>query len=332
MQIRGLDLSEGACGACHLVLRHLSEEEFIVETSEYPEGVRARILDPSGELAGEGSDITWAPAVLDAEINAGFIDDDLSDALKPFLTDKRDQKRVAEMAGYGRVVNTASMVISRIWSEGGSVEVKREGAGIKVVLYSKSGEEIVSAASGFCPVCAINIAASRVESLRKEIASGRSWNTGMEKYERGITGRLEWRGRRVHSYLIEDGKVIGRNWGCCIAYATIRAEIDAGFGSSKWNRLFRNYCDLCPLKHFWLDRSMGALGNRILHRMGRAGVRENVRMENYITVDIISGDERVACGIGTLCSFSATVNALLRSDASLILKPDPAEGFPYPQR
>ncbi|BAM70677.1 conserved hypothetical protein [Methanothermobacter sp. CaT2] len=325
-----LDFSEGACGICHAVLADISRTGFMVETAEYPEGVRAWITDPSGDSVGEGSDITWAPAILEAEINAGFLDDEAADKISPFLTGRRDQIRVSEMSGYGRVVNTASMIISDIWSAGGSVEVRRDGPGIEVILYSAEGDEIVSAASGFCPVCAVNIAASRVPSIRRRMASRKSRNTGMEKYERGVTGRVAWRRNRIHVSLLENGEVIGRNWGCCIAYATVRAEIDAGFGSSKWNRIFKNYCDLCPLKHFWLGKSMGALGNRILQRMTRVGVREHVRMEDYITVDILSGDRRVGCGIGTLCSFSATVNALLRSDASLILKPDPADGFPYP--
>ncbi|MEJ8543176.1 hypothetical protein U2150_06710 [Methanothermobacter wolfeii] len=330
MKIRGPDFSEGACGICHAVLKELTETGLEAKTMECPEGVRALISDRSGRTMGEGMDITWAPAILDAQIDAGLMDDDTADKLRPFLTSGTDRRKVAEMSGYGRVVNTASAVITHLWSEGGFIEILRQGPGIKVVFYSDKGDKIVSAASGFCPVCAINIAASRVPAIRKRISSSRSRNTGMEKYERGIINRVSWKRRRIHAELIEDGAVIGRNWGCCIAYATVRAEIDAGFGSRKWNILFRNYCDMCPLKHFWLEKPMGALGNRILERMGRAGVRETVRMEDYITVDIISGDDRVACGIGTLCSLSATVNAFLRSDASLILKPGPAEGFPYP--
>lgn len=69
---------------------------------------------------------------------------------------------------------------------GGFIEILRQGPGIKVVFYSDKGDKIVSAASGFCPVCAINIAASRVPAIRKRISSSRSRNTGMEKYERGL--------------------------------------------------------------------------------------------------------------------------------------------------
>jgi hypothetical protein len=87
---------------------------------------------------------------------------------------------------------------------------------------------------------------------------------------------VRWEKKRVFVDIKEDKKIIGSNWGCCIAYATIRAEISAGFGSTKWNRLFKHYCDMCPLKHCWTGKTMGALGNIILNRMNDVGVKERV--------------------------------------------------------
>ncbi|MDP3065894.1 MAG: hypothetical protein Q8N08_04070 [Methanobacteriaceae archaeon] len=95
--------------------------------------------------------------------------------------------------------------------------------------------------------------------------------------------RVEWKHRRVFAYLEKDGQIRGMNCGCCIAYATVRAEIAAGFGIRKWNRLFKNYCDFCPLKHCWIRKSMGALGNIILDRLQQFEVIERLKKEEYLT-------------------------------------------------
>lgn len=326
-----LDLAEGACGICHRVLEELSNHGINAESSECFEGVNARLVNSMGETIGEGEDITWAPAILRAEIDADIIPEDIAADLEGVLTKRADLRRVAGMSGYGRVVTSAGLIISHIWENGGYVEVKRDGIGVRAIFYDKDGDEISNSVTGFCPVCAINISAGRVPSIRRKIAEKLkgSKNTGQIKYERGILNRIRWKNRRIYTDLIEDDEIIGRNWGCCIAYSTVRAEIAAGLGSRRWNRIFKHYCDQCPLKHCWIGKAMGALGNKVLHRMKNVNVREIVRMEDYITVDIMDDNKRVGYGIGTLCSLSASVNALMRSDAIKILKPTPAEGFPY---
>jgi len=91
-------------------------------------------------------------------------------------------------------------------------------------------------------------------------------NTGKIKYERGIENMVYWDRRRVLARIIENENTIEENFGCCISYATIRAEIAAGFGSKAMNKIFKNYCDICHLKCFWLDKSIGAMGNIIVIR------------------------------------------------------------------
>ena len=326
-----LDLTEGACGICHRILEEISDQGMRAESRECFEGVDAWLVDASGETVWVGRDITWAPAILRAEIDAGILPEDIAFELENILTDKADLRRVARMSGYGRVVTSAGLIISLIWENGGYVEVKRDGIGVRAIFYDENGDEISNSVTGFCPVCAINISAGRVPSIRHEIAEKLkgSKNTGQIKYERDILNVIRWKNRRIYTDLIEDGEIIGRNWGCCIAYSTVRAEIAAGLGSRKWNRVFKHYCDQCPLKHCWIGKAMGALGNKVLHRMKNVNVKEVVRMEDYITVDIMDNEKRVGYGIGTLCSLSASVNALMRSNAIEILKPTPAEGFPY---
>ena len=328
---RDLQLQEGACGICHLTLRELSEKGGKTISYEVPEGVSSRILDDRGEVIGGGIDIVWAPSVLKAQIDAGLIPKSTADDLKKILIGKKDRKRVARMFGYGRVVTPAGVAISMIWKDGGRVEVQREGIAVEASLYDVDGNLISEATSAFCPVCAINISVSKNDELREKVREELkdTPNTGKLKYERGIENVFQWEKRRVFTHIRENGKIIGTNWGCCIAYATVRAEIAAGFGSERWNRLFKNYCDMCPLKHCWTGKTMGALGNIILYRMKEVDVKEKVRMNDYITALMFDGNREVAQGIGTLCSLSATVNAFMRADAVEILKPTPAHGFPY---
>lgn len=331
---KDLNPHEGACGICHLALKKLSEEGGKAISYEVPEGTTARVLDNHGEIIGEGLDLVWAPAILEAEIDAGLIPQAVSKILKNLLTSAYDRKKVAEIYGYGRCVTPASKAISIIWQEGGRVEIDRNGLGIRASLHEKDGDLISEAVTGFCPICAVNISVSRNQELRERIRSDLEdkTNTGRLKYERGLINMVEWKKRRVFAYIEDQGKIIGKNWGCCIAYSTVRAEISAGFGSQKWNRLFKNYCDFCPLKHCWMDKSMGALGNIILDRMKTVDMDEKLKIDEYLKA-IISKDEQVVReGIGTLCSLSATVNAFLRADAVEILQPSPARGFPYDEK
>ncbi len=322
---------EGACGICHLTLKELSEKGGIVISREIPEGIVSQILDNKGRVIGEGTDIVWPPSILKAQINAGLIPEPISNELNAILTDKIDRKRISSMFGYGRCVTPASVAMSLIWKDGGHIEIQREGLAISAALYDSNGRLIEQAASAFCPICAINLSVSRNDELREKVKNELKdvVNTGKLKYEREIENIIQWKKMRVFASIKEGNKIIGTNWGCCIAYAIVRAEIAAGFGNPKWNRLLKNYCDTCPLKHCWIGKPMGALGNVILDRMKDSGVREKVKKNEYITALLYDKDHKVAEGIGTLCSLSATVNAFFRADAIEILKPSSAEGFPY---
>lgn len=324
-------LPEGACGICHLALKKLSESGGKAVSREIPGGIEAEIVDSKGEPIGEGTDIVWPPAILKAQIDAGMIPKTVLNELNSILTGDKDRKKISAMYGYGRVITPAGTVLSLVWSEGGRVEIKREGIGIAAYLYDNEGEPISDAVSAFCPICAVNIAASRNKRLFNTVKEKLedTLNTGKIKYERGIENVVYWDRRRIFARIIENGKTIGENFGCCISYATIRAEIAAGFGNEAMNRAFKNYCDMCPLKCFWVDKPMGAMGNIILNRIKECGLRGDVSLEDYITVHLFDGDKKIAKGIGSLCSLSATVNAFLRGDAVKILKPPEAPGFPY---
>lgn len=181
-----LDLSEGACGICHEVLKRICENGGFTRSIELPEGCFSEVVDDSGEVIGKGKDITWAPSILKAQIDAELLPSDISHDLSKVLTSKIDLKKVSEMFGYGRVVTPASIVISKIWEKGGYVEIKKEGLGIKSLLYDSNDKLISEAVSSFCPVCAINISAAKNKKIRKEIQEKlkNSVNTGKIKYQR----------------------------------------------------------------------------------------------------------------------------------------------------
>jgi len=327
---RELNPHEGACGICHLTLKYISEAGGEVLSYEQPDGITAQILDHQGEIIGQGRDVVWAPAILAAQIDAGLIPETVTGNLKNLLTHPVDRLNVSEMYGYGRCVTPASKAISILWQEGGNVEIVREGLGISAILHDGEGNLISKAVTGFCPICAVNISVSRNKSLKDRVTKkleGKT-NTGQLKYEQGLVNRVKWKHRRVFAYIHKNDQVIGKNWGCCMAYATVRAEIAAGFGGQKWNQLFKNYCDYCPLKHCWTGKTMGALGNVILDRMHDVDVEERLKIKDYLTAQIYQDENKITEGIGTLCSLSATVNAFLRSDAVKILQPSKAKGFP----
>jgi hypothetical protein len=326
-----LNPHEGACGICHLTLMKISEAGGKVFSYEVPDGAFSQILDHDDEIIGEGVDLVWAPSILAAQLDAGLIPASISRNLKKLLTNAQDRQRVAEMFGYGRCVTPAGKAISILWQEGGRVEISREKLGILASLYNAEGKLISEAVTGFCPICAVNISAARNKNLRQRITKeleGKP-NTGRQKYDQGLVNCVEWKKRRVFTHILQGDKIIGMNWGCCIAYATVRAEIAAGFGSRKWNLLFKHYCDFCPLKHCWTGKTMGALGNMVLDRMQNVGVKERLKKDEYLTAILCKDDTKIGEGIGTLCSLSATVNAFLKLDAVKILRPSPAPGFPY---
>ncbi|MBV1767573.1 MAG: hypothetical protein KUA29_04650, partial [Methanobacterium sp.] len=195
---------EGACGICHLALKKLSESGGKAISREIPEGIEAKIVDSEGEVIGEGTDIVWPPAILKAQINAGIIPKNASNELNNILTSKKDRKKVSAMYGYGRVIAPAGTVIGMILGEGGRVEIKREGIGIAAYLYDSEDGLISDAVSAFCPICAINIAASRnkrIFDIVKEKHRDAS-NTGKLKYERDIENVVSWKRRRVFAHIV----------------------------------------------------------------------------------------------------------------------------------
>jgi hypothetical protein len=87
------------------------------------------------------------------------------------------------------------------------------------------------------------------------------------------------------------------------------------------------YCDLCPFKHCWMEKSMGATGNVILHRLSEVGTEIEINAEGGIVARIAGPDGEEIKGRGTLCSLSALTNMLLRGDAQKILKPSSAKNW-----
>ena len=59
--------------------------------------------------------------------------------------------------------------------------------------------------------------------------------------------------------------------GCCMTDGTAKTEIVAGLVSEASVQLFKTYCDLCPFKHCWMEKSMGTTGNIILHCLSEIG-------------------------------------------------------------
>jgi hypothetical protein len=112
-------------------------------------------------------------------------------------------------------------------------------------------------------------------------------NTGKKKYELGVENVYEVRGGGVRVSIRREEEVLAdRTLGCCIAYGTVKAEIDAGIISGKSSELFKAYCNLCPLKHCWLEKSMGALGNIALSRLSELNIEVEVTAKGYIIAKI----------------------------------------------
>jgi hypothetical protein len=294
---------------------------------ERPNGVVARILDDEGEEIGEGLDIVWSSAVLAAEIDAGLIPEPMaSDVKREGTSSREDIERVADLYGYGRVITPAVAALDEINALGGRTVIKREGLGVVSIFRDKNDRVISKSPITYCPTCAIVVNAARTdfiaEKIRKKLKDAE--NTGKNKYNLGIENVYEVSGGSVRVSIRRGDEVLAdRTLGCCIAYGTVKAEIDAGIISKKSSELFKAYCNLCPLKHCWMDKPMGALGNIVLSRLGELNIEVEVTTKGYIIARIPS--DGVIEGRGTLCSLSALANMLLRSDAQKILKPSPAK-------
>ncbi len=322
-----LNPREGVCGICHAVAEEVCKSGGKIIAYEQPEGVIARILDEGGEIIGEGLDIVWSSAVLAAEIDAGLIPEPMgSDVKREGTNSIEDIERVADLYGYGRVITPAVIALDAINALSGRTVIKREGLGVVSIFRDKNDDEISRSPITYCPTCAIVITAARTDLIANEIIKRlkNTENTGKKKYELGVENIYEVRGGGVKVSIRREKEVLAdRTLGCCIAYGTVKAEIDAGIISGKSSELFKAYCNLCPLKHCWLEKSMGALGNIALSRLSELNIEVEVTARGYIIAKIPGNGEIE--GRGTLCTLSALTNMLLRSDAQKILKPSPTK-------
>jgi hypothetical protein len=320
---------EGACGICHAVAEEICALGGSVVAYEQPGGIQAKVTDNRGEIIGKGKGVVWSPAVLAAEVDAGIIPEDIVDPLvREGTNSKEDMKRVAALYGYGRVLTPAAVALMTIKELGGRTLIKREGLGVVARFIDRNGDVISASPPAYCPVCAIVIGAARTPLLAKKIKRELKGveNVGKVKYERGIENRYEVKGGSVRVTLAHGDQILAnRVLGCCMAYATVKAEIVAGLIPNANAKLFKAYCNMCPYKHCWLEKSMGATGNVLLHRLTEIGTEVEVTAEGGIVAKIQGPEGQEIIGRGTLCSFSALTNMLLRGDASKMLKPSPAK-------
>ncbi|MDH7508843.1 MAG: hypothetical protein QHH00_05540 [Methanomassiliicoccales archaeon] len=321
---------EGACGICHGTLEAITSEGGSVSAYERPNGILATIKDDSGNEIGRGFDIVWSPAVLAAEIDADLVPRNLKESLREdALTHDHEIDAVADLFGYGRVLTPSVIALQYINDIGGRTLIRREGLGVVARMFDKNDQLIVTSSVSYCPTCAIAKAAARSEvisSYVKERLSG-ARNTGRLKFERNVENRYEAKGGAVRTSIYEGDRILAdRVLGCCIAYSTTKAEIAAGFIPPEGAKRFKAYCNLCPMKHCWMEKSMGAMGNIVLHRLSEIGTEIEVSA-NGLIIARIPGKETIQ-GRGTLCSLSALTNMLITSDGSKVLKPSPARRFP----
>jgi len=313
---------EGACGICHAVAEEICREKGRIAAYEEPGGIRARIYDDQGRVMGEGFGVVWSPAVLAAEIDAGLIPEEVAKGLmKEGINTPEDIEKTAQLQGYGRVLTASALALVAVKEMGGRTLIRRKGLGVMATFYDRHGEVIAESPPSYCPTCAVAIGAARTPLLAQRIQEalkGKA-NTGQKKFEMGIENRYEVKGGGVKVTLVRGDQILAKGVrGCCMAYGTAKAEIVAGLVPEASAQLFKTYCNLCPFKHCWLEKSMGATGNIILHRLSELGTEVEVTADGGI-VARIPGQE--VEGRGTLCSLSALTNLLLRGDASKILKP-----------
>ncbi len=307
---------EGACGINHLALEFATAEGCELLTREFEHGVEAEIR-LEGDVLGRGRDITWAPALLEACLDAGVVKGGLSKRLRELLTPERDMRRLGEIYGFGRIVTVGRVACSLALASGGEVRVRRDGLGVRV---SVEYEGETSSYTSYCPACALALAAATHPTLSVELEDRLSdaQNTGREKWEDDVVTAFEVR-RGVSICELDTPEGTVRNRGCCVAYAAVRAELKAGYGSEETRRLMRAYCDSCPLKHCWVGRPISAIGGAVLQRLTELEGDVPMKVGDYPEVVTPAG-----VGRGTLCALSACANALLRLDAKELLRPDPS--------
>jgi hypothetical protein len=313
---------ERACGICHAVAEEICRAGGRIAAYEKPEGILARIFDDRGEVVGEGFGVVWSPAVLAAEIKAGLIQGEIAEALnREGINSQEDIMLTAKLQGYGRVLTAAALALIAVKETGGRTLIKRKGLGVQATFLDKAGGIMAQSPPSYCPTCAVAIGAARTPILAERIKAALkdSPNTGKKKFEMGIENRYMIKEGAVKVTLAKGDDLLARNVrGCCMAYGTAKAEIVAGLVPEASAQLFKNYCNLCPFKHCWMEKSMGATGNIILHRLSEINTEIEITAEGGI-VARIPGQEIE--GRGTLCSRSALTNMLLRGDAEEILRP-----------
>ncbi|MFB3764623.1 MAG: hypothetical protein ACE14P_05175 [Methanotrichaceae archaeon] len=316
---------EGACGICHAVAEEICRTGGRIVAYERPGGILAKVFDDQGNVMGEGFGVVWSPAVLAAEIDACLIPANIAeDLLREGINTPEDIELVAALQGYGRVLTAAAVAIMAIKDMGGRTLIRRKGLGVVATFLDKEGKVIAESPPAYCPTCAVTIGAARTPMLAGKIKDilKDAPNTGRKKYEEGIENRYEVKGGRVKVSLAKGDEILAKGVrGCCMAYGTAKAEIVAGLVPEASAELFRAYCDLCPFKHCWMEKSMGATGNIILHRLSEIGTEIEITAEGGIVARIPGPNGEVIQGRGTLCSLSALTNMLLRGDAQKILKP-----------
>jgi hypothetical protein len=321
---------EGACGICHGTLEAIIHEGGKASAFEEPEGVLAVIRNDRREVVGEGFDIVWSPAILSAEIDAGLIPERMRIKLaEDALSTDDDARRVASLFGYGRVLTPSVLALQYVNELGGRTLIRREGLGVSATMQDMEGRVLASSSVSYCPTCAIAKAAASSANLSAHIGGKLSGarNTGREKWERRLENRYEAKGGAVRVSIAEGDRILAdRILGCCIAYGTTKAEIAAGLIPAEGAKRFKTYCNLCPMKHCWMEKSMGAMGNIVLHRLGEIGTEIEVSANGLITARI-PGKE-VIQGRGTLCSLSALTNMLITAEGNQVLRPSVAGRFP----
>ncbi|MDI9645313.1 MAG: hypothetical protein QFX40_01300 [Archaeoglobales archaeon] len=319
---------EGACGICHSVVEAITDAGGSVSAYEKPNGILAVLKDDEGEEIGRGFDIVWSPAILDAEIEADIIPKTLKEKLEGVISEQEEIKKVADLFGFGRVVSPSVLALEYVKNLGGRTTIRREGIGVVARIFNAKNELIAESSLSYCPTCAIVKAVIKNDEIfdhvKEKLKNAR--NTGKLKFELEVENRYEAKGGAVKASIIGKDRVLAdKVVGCCIAYATTKAEIAAGLVSKESARRFKAYCNLCPMKHCWMEKSMGAVGNIVLSRLSEIGVEIEVTAEGFIVAKI-PGEGII--GRGTLCSLSALTNMLLTSDATKLLKPSPARRFP----
>ncbi len=306
-----IDPREGNCGTCHRTLRAISKHGGYASAWERPEGIRAQIIDPRGEVVGEGEGITWPPAILFAMVEGGFYRESLRETLLESLQCLIDMEEVSKIYGYGRVVTPVVAAYNEIWDQGGKVVIRRKGWGIEVVFMDENDRELCVGPISYCPTCGTAAALPRVpelaEKIRRRLEGTR--NTGYEKFKQGLENRFTYDGSRVSCSILKGDEVLGSASRCCIAYSGVSAEIEAGLSRSKWGELFKEYCRVCPTRICRRGKDAGGIGYRILERFEERELETDVRMNSYITALIKKGEDELGRGIGTVCALTSLINA-----------------------